>query len=352
MNGLLLLNLGTPDAPTPRAVRRYLREFLWDYRVLDINPIGRAALLYGVILPFRPRKSAAAYKAIWGRGVQGDVSPLLAWTQALTAEVQASLGPTWRVASGMRYGNPSIASALETLREVPLDRLVVLPLYPQYASSSTGSSLEKTLDLLKGLPAVPPVDIVRDFFDDPGFIEANVAIGREHLEAFQPDHVLLSFHGLPERHVRATDPTGAHCLASEGCCDRMCDANFACYRAQSHATARLIAAGLGLPEGGWSIGFQSRLGRIPWIRPYTDEVLVALARRGVKRLMVMTPSFVADCLETLEEIGIRAEEDFKAAGGEALVAVPCVNDHPTWVQAVARIARAHAGGAPGISVQA
>lgn len=339
MNGLLLLNLGTPDAPTPRAVRRYLREFLWDRRVIDINPVGRAALLYGVILPFRPRRSAAAYEAIWGKGVAQGTSPLLHWGRALEAAVAAELGESWKVALGMRYGHPSTASALDALLAHDLDRIVVVPLYPQYASSSTGSSLEKVLELVKGRPVVPPLSLVRDFHADPGFIGAVAEVARPELEAFEPDHVLISFHGVPERQVRATDPTGAHCLAAPTCCDTPCAANAACYRAQSFATARAIAARLGLPDGGWSVAFQSRLGRVPWIRPYTDEVLVELAKAGSRRLAVLTPSFVADCLETLEEIGIRAEEDFKAAGGDALRAVPCVNAHPTWVRALADLVR-------------
>lgn len=339
MNGLLLVNLGTPDAPTTRAVRRYLREFLWDRRVLDINPVGRAALLYGIILPFRPKKSAAAYRAIWGRGVAPETSPLLHWGRALSAAVSAELGDGWKVALGMRYGSPSIASALDELLAHDLDRLVVVPLYPQYASSSTGSTLEKVLELVKGRPVVPPLSLIRDFHADPGFIGAVTDVARPELDAFRPDHVLISFHGVPERHVRATDPTGAHCLATPTCCDAPCPANAACYRAQSFATARAIAARLGLPDGGWSVAFQSRLGRVPWIRPYTDEVLVELAKAGTRRLAVLTPSFVADCLETLEEIGIRAEEDFKAAGGEALHAVPCVNAHPSWAGALADLVR-------------
>jgi ferrochelatase len=343
MNGLLLVNLGTPDAPTTSAVRRYLREFLSDPRVLDINPVGRALLLHGVILRVRPRKSAHAYQTIWGQGVTAGESPLLGWSKRLTAEVAASLGDTWRVALGMRYGNPSLASALDELQRYPLKKLIICPLYPQYASSSTGSTLERVMALVKDLPVVPPVVVVRDFFDDPGFIDSVTEVTREELARFTPDHVLFSFHGLPERHVRATDPTGAHCLASSGCCDRMVPANHACYRAQSHVTARLVAERLGLAPGSWSIGFQSRLGRTPWIQPYTDELLGKLVERGVKRLMVVTPSFVSDCLETLEEIGIRAEEDFRKAGGEALHAVPCVNAHPRWVKALTRLVLDTAG---------
>ncbi|MFO0748246.1 MAG: ferrochelatase [Myxococcota bacterium] len=340
MNGLLLTNLGTPDDPSTGAVRRYLREFLWDRRVLDINPVGRALLLYGVILPFRPKKSAHAYQKIWTPAG----SPLLIHGKALATAVQAELGPTWRVELAMRYGRPSIDQALERMfaPDAPaLERLVVLPLYPQYASSSTGSTLERVIERVKARIVVPPLDLVQDFYLDRGFIDAAAAVARPELERFRPDHVLMSFHGLPERQVKACDPTGRHCLASATCCDAIVDANARCYRAQSFATARALVAELGIKD--WSIGFQSRLGKIPWIRPFTDEVLVDLARRGVKRLAVMVPSFTADCLVTLEEIGSRARESFRAAGGEDLTAIACVNAHPRWVEAVAALARRRAG---------
>lgn len=340
MNGLLLTNLGTPDDPSTGAVRRYLREFLWDRRVIDINPVGRALLLYGIILPLRPKKSAAAYQKIWT--AQG--SPLLTHSQALARAVQARLGPKWRVELAMRYGRPSIQSALDRLYAPdapPLDRLVVLPLYPQYASSSTGSTLERVLALLKDRTVVPALSFIQDFYLEPGFLDAAAAVARPTLDQFRPDHVLMSFHGLPERQVTACDPTGQHCLKSATCCDAIVAANARCYRAQAFATARGIAQRLGLAADGWTIGFQSRLGRTPWIRPFTDELLVELAKAGKKRLAVLTPSFTADCLETLEEIGIRAKESFVASGGEDLLQVPCVNAHPDWVETVARMARAN-----------
>jgi len=343
VNGLLLTNLGTPDDPSTASVRRYLREFLWDRRVIDINPVGRALLLYGVILPFRPKRSAAAYRKIWTPAG----SPLLVHGRALTAAVAERLGPSWRVELAMRYGRPSIDDALGRLfaPDAPaLERLVVLPIYPQYASSSTGSTLERVLARLAPRTVVPALSFVQDFYLDPGFIEASVTIAREALAGFGPDHVLMSFHGLPERQVKACDPTGAHCLARASCCDRIVDANARCYRAQAFATARAIAQDLDLGAlgAGWSIGFQSRLGRTPWIRPFTDEVLIELAKAGKRRLAVLTPSFTADCLETLEEIGMRARESFVAAGGEDLLQVPCVNAHPRWVDAVAALARRHA----------
>ncbi|MBT8491957.1 MAG: ferrochelatase [Deltaproteobacteria bacterium] len=338
MNGLLLINLGTPDEPTPSAVRRYLREFLSDPRVLDINPIGRAALLNLVILPTRPSKSAEAYQQIWTeRG-----SPLLFHSVDLTEKVTERLGDGWRVELAMRYGNPSIEAALERFRKAGITRLVVLPLFPQYASSSTGSALEVVYKHVAESWNTPYLTVVPPYFDDPLFIEGFRAVGQPILDDKQPDYVLMSFHGLPERHMRKSDHTGAHCLSSPGCCDQMSSANSECYRAQCFATARALAAALDLEDGKWEVTFQSRLGRTPWIKPYTDEVLVELPKRGIKKLAVFCPAFVADCLETLEEIGMRADEDFREAGGEELTLVPSLNSSDAWADAVAALARREA----------
>ena len=330
MPGLLLVNLGTPDAPDTGAVRRYLREFLSDPRVIDIHPLARAALLNFIILPFRSPKSAAAYRKIWTeRG-----SPLLYHSQDLVNGVRAAL-PGWKVELGMRYGNPSIAAALGRLG--PVDRLVVLPLYPQYASASTGSSLEEVFRVLSQSAVVPPVTSIEAFYDEPAFLDAFAAVGKA--AAAGADHVLFSFHGLPERQVKASDPTGRHCLASATCCDRIVEANRNCYRAQCYATTRGIAARLGLAADRHSVSFQSRLGRTPWIKPWTDEVLPELAKRGVKKLAVFCPAFVADCLETLEEIAIRGNEQFAALGGAELVLVPSLNSDPAWRDAIVAMTR-------------
>ncbi len=330
MNGLLLINLGTPAAPETAAVRRYLREFLSDPRVLDIGRLGRAALLNLIILPTRPRKSAAAYKQIWtDRG-----SPLLTYSQDLAAGVQERLGPSWVVKLGMRYGAPSLAEALRALLQAGVQRLVVLPLYPQYSAASTGSSIEEVFRLVGPLWVTPNLSLVEPFFDDPGFIAAFAARGRPILQAEKPDHILFSYHGLPERQIRKADDTGAHCLASATCCDQMVAANRACYRAQCYATTRHLAQALDLRSEDYTVCFQSRLGRTPWIRPYTDVVLPELRSRGKRRIVVFCPAFVADCLETLEEIGIRARADFLAAGGESLTLVPSLNAMPEWIDAV------------------
>jgi len=339
--GLLLVNLGTPDAPTTVAVRRYLREFLSDPRVIDIDPLARTALLNFAILPFRPKKSAAAYREVWSptRG-----SPLLYHSQDLTQAVRGELGDGWAVELGMRYGEPPMGPALRRLQEAGATNLYVLPLYPQYATSSTGSSLSNVYDVAGAMAVPPPITTLPAFYDAPGFIGAAAGVAADALaDTEPPDHVLFSFHGLPERQVKATDLGSGRCRFSQDCCAAITEENRFCYRAQSYATARAMAAQLGLEEGGWSVSFQSRLGRTPWIQPYTDEVVPALAKRGVKRLAVACPSFVADCLETLEEIGIRAREDFLEAGGEALKLIPCVNADPRWARAVADMARAAAG---------
>jgi ferrochelatase len=337
--GLLLLNLGTPDAPRTPEVRRYLRQFLSDPRVLDLPALGRWALLHLVILPFRPAKSAAAYRKIWGQ----EGSPLLHFSRALEAGVQKELGGAFEVELAMRYGNPSIESALSRLRARGVEELTVFPLYPQYASSSTGSSLEAVFQALGREWNVVPLRTVPAFYDQPGYLDAFAEVGRPVLAELSPEHVLFSFHGLPERQIQKSDRSGAHCLKSETCCDRIVEANRFCYRAQSYATARGIAERLGLSKDGYSVSFQSRLGRTPWIKPYTDFVLPELAAKGVKRLAVFCPAFVADCLETLEEIGIRAEQQFKAAGGESLRLVPSLNATPAWVRTVAALSREAAG---------
>jgi ferrochelatase len=334
MKGLLLINLGSPDAPTTPAVRRYLREFLSDPRVIDINPVGRALLLNAVILPFRPAKSAAAYQKVW----TDEGSPLLVHSRALAAAVAERLAGSHVVELAMRYGQPSIAGALERLRAAGASELTVFPLYPHYAASSTGSSLEEVFRVAGAHWVVPSLRVVPPFHDDPGFLDAFAAVGAPVLAEGRFDHVLFSFHGLPERQVRKSDDSGAHCLASAGCCDALGAVNRNCYRAQSYATARALAARLGLAEGGYGVSFQSRLGRTPWIRPYTDVVLPELVAQGKRRLAVFCPAFVADCLETLEEIGIRAREQWQGLGGEHLALVPSLNATPAWVDAVASLA--------------
>ena len=339
MRGLLLVNLGTPDAPTPSAVRRYLREFLSDKRVIDINPVGRALLLNLIILPFRSSQSAKLYKNIWTE----EGSPLLLHSQVLRDKVEAKLDKsTWQVELAMRYGKPNIPDALDRLQAAGCDQIVVLALYPQAASSSSGSTIEKVYDEAKTRWNVPSFTVVPAFYDEPEFIAAFADKGRPLLQEKDPDHVVFSFHGLPERQIKKSDPSGSYCLSSESCCDTITDANRGCYKAQCYATAKAIANELELADSMWTVCFQSRLGRTPWIAPYLDHVLPELAEAGAKKLLVYSPAFVADCLETIEEISLRANEQWTECGGEELTLVPSLNSDDRWVDLVVALAERHA----------
>ncbi len=331
--GLLLINLGTPDAPRTREVRRFLREFLSDPRVIDLPAWRRWLLLNLIILPFRSPRSAHAYQQIW----TAEGSPLRVHGEALARALRERLGVP--VALGMRYGSPSLEAALAELDAAGVTRVVTLPLFPQYAASSYGSAAAELYRAAGARERVPALSVVPPFYDHPAFVEALAAVSGPALAEAAPERVLISFHGIPERHVRQADPTGARCLASASCCDAIGPHNRACYRAQCFATARALAAALGLEPARWELTFQSRLGREPWLAPYTDERVTALAREGVRRLAIVPASFAADCLETLEELGLRAKEAFLAAGGEALVVTPCLNADPRWVEGALRLVR-------------
>ncbi len=330
--GLVLSNIGTPASPEPKDVRVFLREFLSDPRVLDMSPMGRWLLLNLIILPFRPKKSAKAYQEIW----TDEGSPILVNSREMAKKMAGVLGEGWVVGLGMRYGDPSMSAALDGMLKAGVEEVVLLPLFPQYALSSTASSIDYFEKLMAEKAPDVPTQIITDFFEHPAFCEPSAKLAQEHLDD-SVDHVLFSFHGLPVHQVVATDPTGAHCQKSENCCDAICEANRLCYRAQSHVTARRLASHLGLEDSQWSIAFQSRLTKVPWIEPHTDKLLVELAEQGVKHLAVMCPSFVADCLETLEEIDMRAREDFLEAGGERFSFVPCLNARTDWVEALAKM---------------
>ncbi len=331
--GVLLLNVGTPDAPEARAVRRYLREFLSDPRVVDLPALLRWPLVHLVILPTRPRTSAEAYRKIW----TDEGSPLLVHSRALLEGLRARLGNGYAVDLGMRYGQPSIDGALGRLSQARAERLILVPLFPQLASATTGTALEAVYRRVASLVNVPSVAVVPPFFDDVGFLDAFAQAGRDAMASFQPDHVLFSFHGLPERQVRKSDESGARCLATSACCAALDGENRDCYRAHCFFTGRQLAERLGLSEDAWSLSFQSRLGRTPWIQPHTDATLATLGRRGTKRVLVFCPAFVADCVETLEEVALRGRDQFRAAGGEALELVPSLNARPSWVEALARL---------------
>lgn len=323
--GVLLINLGTPDTADTKDVRRYLAEFLSDSRVIDLPALIRYPLLYGLILPFRPKKSAKAYQAIWTE--QG--SPLLMHSKNLQNKLQLTLGSEWQVSLGMRYGSPSIKTALEELRFC--EHLTILPLFPQYSSAANGSAIERTLDYLKKQNVIPSIEVIRDFYQAPAFIDAQAAIIKPWLK--DHDHLLLSYHGVPERHIIRSGCASV----CENACPELVATNQGCYRGQCYGTSKALALALNLSTAQYTTAFQSRLGKTPWIKPYTDEVLTTLAQQGIKRLAIACPSFVADCLETLEEIGIRANEQWLALGGEKLTLIPAVNDDDRWVSGLCEL---------------
>ena len=334
MTGLLLMNLGTPASPSTADVRAYLREFLSDSRVLDGPAWRRQLILNLFILPTRPQRSAAAYRRIWtDRG-----SPILAHGSSLLHKVRSRLPDTAPVELGMRYGNPSIRTGIEQLIAAGADRLILFPMYPQYSAATTGSCLAEAYRVLETIRAVPPVAVVPPFYDHPAWLEPVAALARETMDPAGAGKVFLSFHGLPEHQVQAADRTGKTCLATEDCCATLRAENANCYRAQCYATARALTRMLDLSAEQVVTCFQSRLGRTPWIRPYTDEMLSGHAAGGVDAL-ILSPAFVADCLETLEELGMQGAEIWSAAGGGTLALAPCVNDDDRWADGVLTLVR-------------
>lgn len=325
--GILLANLGTPASPAVADVRRYLGEFLMDRHVLDVPWLLRKLIVSCFILPFRPKNSAEAYASIW----TSEGSPLLLESEALKQALGSSLDDEMPVALGMRYGEPSLASAVAELRDAGVDEILLVALYPQHAASTRTTCIEAVEALL---PAGVRLTVLPPFYNDPQYIDALAASVRPYL-AEDWDHLLLSYHGLPERHLTKADPTGSHCLQSGHCCETPSPAQATCYRHQVYATSSALQAALELPNERVTTSFQSRLGRLPWLTPYTDQVLKELPTRGVQKLLVACPAFVADNLETLEEIAIQGEETFIEAGGESLTMVPCLNADPAWVQVLA-----------------
>lgn len=320
--GVLLVNLGTPSRADISAVRRYLREFLLDYRVVSLNWLLRQLLVYVFILPFRAPKSTKAYQRIW----TSIGSPLLTNSIALKSKLQKLL-PNTNIQLAMRYGEPSIASALENLKDV--SNLTILPLFPQYASATTGSIIENILSQLKSSIIFPNLKITRDFYSHPAFIAAQAKQIASHLKP--DDFLLLSYHGLPQK---ALNEVGCHCAKK---ISQNCTSNIPipyCYRKQCFTTTELIKKALNIDDARVATSFQSRLGRTPWIKPYTDEMLIKLRDQGIQNIAIACPSFVADCLETLEEIGIEAHESWLQLGGSRLTLIPCLNDTDHWVNAL------------------
>ncbi|MFD2161116.1 ferrochelatase [Paradesertivirga mongoliensis] len=330
--GVLLVNLGTPDSPSVSDVRKYLDEFLMDERVIDINPVNRTLLVKGIIVPFRGPKSAKIYKEVWTE----NGSPLLYYSIRQKEMLQDKLGNKYAVELAMRYQSPSLKTALESLKKLQVESIRVVPMFPQYASASTGSVIQKIMELVSKWQTIPNISFVNSFHDNDGMIE----VFAENARKYQPetfDHILFSFHGLPERQLTKADHSGKYCLQTPNCCARLNDVNRFCYSAQSHDTARLIAEKLNLPKEKYTVCFQSRLGNSPWKKPYTIEVLEDLAKKGAKRLLVFSPAFVADCLETNFEISREYHEEFRNWGGEKVQLVESLNDHPKWIEALAGI---------------
>lgn len=338
--GVLLVNLGTPDSTSVRDVRRYLREFLSDPDVVDIPAFRRWLLLNLVVLPFRPARSAKAYRSIWTEAG----SPLLLHHLKLTDQVRAELGEGFRVEPAMRYGSPSIRKAMDRLLGSGVKEVVVVPLFPQYSASAFGSALKSAVQIAGIRSRRLPVLSVEPFFEHPAFIDTWARVARPHLEAFDPDHLLITYHGVPERQIHKSDPTGMWCLRRPDCCDVPSPVHRYCYRAQCFRTTKALLPALGWDPDRASTSFQSRLGRAPWLRPYTDDRIRELAEQGVRRLAVMSPSFVADCLETLEEIGKEGREAFRRAGGEELLLIPSLNSDRRWSDTVVRLVRERLAG--------
>lgn len=324
--GVLLINLGTPENETPRAVYRYLREFLNDPRVVDLPWIVRWILINVIVIPLRYKKTTRAYQQIW----TDAGSPLLVNSTKLRDAVAASLGDHYHVEIAMRYGNPSIQSAFNKMRYC--EDIMAIPLFPQYSSAATGSSIEKLLSVLSEQWNIPGITIQKDFYDHPGFIAAYAENIKKHMADKKSELMIFSYHGLPERHVMKGE-----CLANCNrldACPAISEKNAHCYRAQCYKTSALLASALHLSPEQYVVAFQSRLGRTSWIKPYTDMLLPDIRKKGVKHIAVVSPSFVADCLETLEEINIRMRTQWLSLGGKEFTFIPSLNAEPQWVQAL------------------
>ena len=332
--GVLLINLGSPDSTSVGDVRKYLREFLMDARVLDVPWLVRAFVVYCCILPWRPKHSAEAYRQIW----TPEGSPLVVTSRNVRNELQRRLGCDFAVELAMRYQSPGIESAIAALHSQGITEVLVIPLFPHYAMSSYETAVVRAQEIAAKQAPGMQLKILEPYYAQPSYIQALAASASDYLHNGY-DHLLFSFHGLPERHLRKADPTGAHCLGSNDCCQQSSVAHQTCYRAQCFSTVRAFTQAACVPPDKVSVAFQSRLGRDPWLKPYTDFECVRLAESGVKRLLVICPAFVSDCLETLEEVAMRGRDTFLQAGGEEFTLIPCLNEHPQWLCALENMAR-------------
>lgn len=324
--GVLLINLGTPDSPSVADVRKYLREFLMDPRVIDIPLYKRWPLINLVIAPFRAPQSAKGYHELWTK----EGSPLKVHGEGAAKLLQQALGGEYQVALAMRYQNPGLRVVLEQFKNKGLGQIIVIPLYPQYASASTGSTVEKFMQEIKAWEVLPTVKVISQFLEHPFFIKAFADLGKKYMAQAHYDHFLFSYHGLPERQILKAS-CGNYCRLGD-CCQTYHAKNQYCYRAQCFETTRLLVKALGIQEGQYTICFQSRLGKMPWVKPYTDEVIKTLPGRGINNVLVFSPAFVADCLETTVEIGAEYKKQFMDLGGKRWDLVESLNVSPAWIE--------------------
>ena len=330
--GVLLVNVGSPDSPAVKDIKRYLREFLMDERIIDLPYLLRYTLVNGIILNTRPPKTSKAYQKIWWN----EGSPLILITKRLTEKIQQQVSVP--VVMAMRYGNPNIASGLQQLHNQGVDEVLLMPLYPQYAMATTQTIEVFAQQLVK--KQFPKMKLIKfpAFFHRSEYIEALAEVTRKYLENNPCDHLLFSYHGVPERHLRKTSPTPAHknIVENTSCCNPYSEEGKYCYRSHCFETTRLLVEKLGLQKGTYSQSFQSRLGNDKWITPFTADKIAQLAQQGVKKLAVITPAFVTDCVETLEEIEMAGGKTFRENGGEEFRMVPCLNDSNLWVHALSK----------------
>ena len=330
MKGVLLVNLGSPKSPTPKDVKPYLEEFLMDERVIDVPKWFRSFLVKGIILKTRPKKSAKAYKKIWW----DEGSPLIVLSERLHEKVAKKTSVP--ISLAMRYGQPSIASGLEELHQKGVDEVLIVPLYPQHAMATTETILVLAEEIRAAQYPKMLFTHLPAFYHHADYIRVLSHSIQEYLQDKPWEHLLFSYHGIPERHIRKSDITKSHCKIDGSCCQTPSDAHAYCYRHQCYETTKQVAEYLELRPGSFSTSFQSRLAGDKWLRPYTDKTVEQFAKTGTKKLAVVTPAFISDCLETLEEIGMEAKEDFEEKGGDEMHVVPCINDRDDWVNVLSR----------------
>ena len=327
--GILLVNLGSPESPTPKDVKKYLGEFLMDERVIDVPLWARTLLVKGIILNTRPKQSAKAYQKIWW----DNGSPLIVLSEQLQEKVQEKVD--YPVALAMRYGSMTIKKGLQELVDKGVEDVFLIPLYPQFAMATTETILVLAEEVRKANFPNLKIDSLPAFYNKPEYIKVLAESIKGHLKGKNYEHLLFSYHGVPERHIRKSDITNGHCKIDGSCCETASKAHEFCYRHQCKEVTRLVGEYLGLEDNTYSTSFQSRLGFDPWLQPYTDRTIERLGKQGIKNMAIVTPAFVSDCLETLEEIAMEGEEIFHEVGGEGFTTIPCLNTDQNWVNLLA-----------------